>query len=94
MKLYIGNLSKQVTEADLNEVFSPYGNIASTSIIKDRDTQESKGFGFIEFNDNTEGAKAMKELNSKEIKGREIVVNEARPKTDRPSGGFSSNRRY
>jgi len=93
MKLYIGNLSKQVTEADLNEIFSAYGNIVSTSIIKDRDTQESKGFGFIEFSDNTEGAKAMKELNSKEIKGREIVVNEARPKTDR-SGGFSSNRRY
>jgi len=90
-------MSKQVTEEDLNNLFSAYGNITSATVIKDRETQESKGFGFVEFSDNTEALKAMKELNAKEIKGREIVVNEARPKTENRSGGgnrFNSGKRW
>jgi RNA recognition motif-containing protein len=97
MKLYVGNLSKSVTEEDLKSIFSVYGNLSSTTVIKDRITRDSKGFGFVEFQTGADGIKAMKELNSKEIQGKEIVVNEARPKTDNPSGGGyggSSNRRY
>ncbi len=96
MKLYVGNLSKEVTEEDLKQVFSVYGNLSSTAVIKDRFTQDSKGFGFVEFQTASEGLKAMKELNSKEIKGKEIVVNEARPKTDNRSGGggFNSGSRW
>ncbi len=95
MKLYIGNLSKQVTEDDLKTIFSAYGAVASTAVIKDRFTQDSKGFGFVEFTTSSDGVKAMKELNSKEIKGKEIVVSEARPKTDnRSGGGFNSSSRW
>lgn len=93
MKLYVGNLSTAVTEEDLKSVFSTYGNLSSVAIIKDRISQDSKGFGFVEFSNNTEGTKAMKELNSKELKGKAIVVNEARPKTEN-SGHGSSNRRW
>ncbi len=89
MKLYVGNLSKTVTEQDLNQIFSSYGTVTSAAVIKDRFTQDSKGFGFVEFAAAADGQKAMKELNSKEIKGKVIAVNEARPKTDRNSGsGF------
>jgi RNA recognition motif-containing protein len=95
MKLYIGNLSKEVTEDDLKGIFSAYGDVTSIAVIKDRFTQDSKGFGFVEFQSNTEGAKAMKELNSKEIKGKEMVVNEARPKTEnRSDGRFKSSNRW
>ena len=97
MKLYVGNLSKNVTEEDLKQVFSSYGNIESTAIILDRFSRESKGFGFVELQSQTEGQRAIKELNSKEIKGKEIVVNEARPKTENRDGGgsrFSSNKRW
>jgi len=93
MKLYVGNLSNSVTEEDLKSIFSTYGNLSSTVVIKDRITQDSKGFGFVEFQSDSEGNKAMKELNSKELKGKSIVVNEARPKTDNKSGGgFNSSR--
>jgi len=95
MKLYVGNLSKEVTEDDLKKIFSVYGSVTSSAIIKDRFTQDSKGFGFIEFQTGSEGLKAIKELNSKEIKGKEIVVNEARPKTEnRSGGGFNSSSRW
>lgn len=98
MKLYVGNLSTSVTEEDLKSIFSTYGTLSSVAIIKDRISQDSKGFGFVEFSNNTEASKAMKELNSKDLKGKSIVVNEARPKTEN-SGGFrsgsgSSNRRW
>jgi cold-inducible RNA-binding protein len=94
MKLYVGNLSSAVTEEDLKSVFSTYGDLSSVTIIKDRMSQDSKGFGFVEFANNTEASKAMKELNSKEIKGKSIVVNEARPKTENKGGYGSSNRRW
>jgi RNA recognition motif-containing protein len=94
MKLYVGNLANSVTEEDLKGIFTSYGALTSAVIIKDRINQSSKGFGFIEFQNSTDAAKAMKELNAKEIKGRSIVVNEARPKTENTSGFGSSNRRW
>ena len=94
MKLYVGNLANSVTEEDLKGIFNSYGALTSSVIIKDRTTQTSKGFGFIEFQNTADAAKAMKELNSKEIKGKSIVVNEARPKTENTSGFGSSDRRW
>lgn len=94
MKLYVGNLSKNVTEEELKGIFTSYGSLTSAVIIKDRMSQDSKGFGFVEFQNTEDATKAMNELNSKEIKGRSIVVNEARPKTENTSGFGSSNRRW
>jgi RNA recognition motif-containing protein len=88
MNIYVGNLSAEVTEEDLRSLFSEYGNITSVKVVKDNYSGASKGFGFIELPGNTEGQKAINELNSKDLKGKKIVVNEARPKTDsRPSNG-------
>ncbi len=92
MNLYVGNLASDVTEEDLKNLFSEYGNITSVKVIKDMYSGASKGFGFIELSDQTEGQKAINELNSKDLKGKTIVVNEARPKTDRGSGGRGGSR--
>ncbi len=80
MNIYVGNLSPDVNEEDLNNLFSEYGKVTSVKIIKDIYTKESKGFGFLELAQNLEAQKAITELNSKELKGKEIVVNEARPR--------------
>lgn len=80
MNIYVGNLAKEVSEEDLKEAFLPFGNIESVKVIRDIYTKESKGFGFIEMPDAQESAAALKGLNSKEIKGNKIIVNEARPK--------------
>ncbi len=88
MKLYVGNLSRDVTEQDLRDAFQPFGEIESVSIIKDRYNNVSKGFGFIEMPNKTEAEAAIAGLHRKEYKGRSMDVNEARPKTDRPRGGF------
>lgn len=88
MNIYIGNLSKDVTEDDLQEAFSKYGAIKSVKVIKDLFTSESKGFGFVEMNDKDAALKAIEELNTSELKGKKLVVNEARPKSggDRKGG--------
>lgn len=86
-KLYIGNLSFQTTESGLTSVFEKYGPIASCTIIKDRMTNESKGFGFVELENDESADSAINELNGQELDGRQMKVNEARPKEDRPSGG-------
>jgi len=78
MNIYVGNLSTSVTEEDLRNLFSLYGSITSAKVIKDMYTGVSKGFGFIEMTGDPETA--LKELNSKDLKGKSIVVNEARPK--------------
>lgn len=83
MNIYVGNLSSDVTDADLEKVFSQYGKVSTVKIIKDMFTQQSKGFGFVEMNNKTEAEKAIEQLNSFEIKGKRIVVNEARPQRDR-----------
>jgi RNA recognition motif-containing protein len=93
MKLYVGNLSRDVTEDELREAFSPFGRITELTIIKDRFNGVSKGFGFVEFADDEEAKKAIAGLHRKEMKGRSLDINEARPKTDRPSrGGWGGGR--
>ncbi|MCC2615381.1 RNA-binding protein [Aestuariibacter halophilus] len=83
MKLYIGNLSYRMTNDELNKTFSAYGDVLSTHIVLDRETQRSKGFAFVEFSDKQAAESAMQSLNGKELAGRTIVVNEARPKPAR-----------
>ena len=87
MNIYVGNLASEVTEEDLNNLFSKYGNVASVKIIKDMYSGTSKGFGFIELPGQSEALKAINELNSKDLKGKSIVVNEARPKNSGSNGG-------
>jgi RNA recognition motif-containing protein len=87
MKLYVGGLAYSVTEKELEELFATEGAVVSTAIIKDRDSGQSKGFGFVEMADVKEGQNAIKNLNGKELSGRAIMVNQARPQEDRRSGG-------
>lgn len=86
MKLYVGNLSYNTTDSTLNELFSPYGQVESARVITDRDTGSSKGFGFVEMS-NSDAQKAMGALNGREIDGRAIRVNEAKPQESRTGGG-------
>ena len=90
MKMYVGNLSREASEEEVKDLFAAYGNVGNVKIIKDLFSGESKGFGFVEMAGAAEAQKAMDELNTKEFKGRKLVVNEARPQTDRRGG--SSNR--
>jgi RNA recognition motif-containing protein len=83
MNIYVGNLSYKVEEIDLRQIFEEYGEVASVKIISDKYSGRSKGFAFVEMNDEAQAKKAIEELNQKEIDGRQIVVNVARPrKTD------------
>ena len=82
-KLYVGGLAYSITEKELEELFATIGKVTSTAVIKDRDTNQSKGFGFVEMADDAEADKAIAELNGKEVSGRSITVNEARPQVDR-----------
>ena len=90
MNIYVGNLAENVQEEDLNILFSTHGKVDSVKIIRDMVSQISKGFGFIEMPVKDEAQKALDVLNSHELKGKRIVVNEARPKKERGS----SERRY
>ena len=83
MKLYVGGLGYDITEKALEELFAEHGTVTSTAIIKDRDSGQSKGFGFVEMADDTEAKAAMAALNGKDVSGRSIMVNEARPREDR-----------
>src|SRR6202161_1049399 len=87
MKLYVGGLAYSVTDKELEDTFAEHGKVTSSAVIKDRDSGQSKGFGFIEMADDAEAKAAMAALNGKEISGRAIMVNEARPQEDRRSGG-------
>lgn len=96
MKIYVGNLSYEANESDLKEQFSAFGEVDSVSIIKDKYSGQSRGFAFVEMSDNTAAQAAITALNDKELKGRNMSVNEARPQTDRGAGGrggFSAGRR-
>ena len=86
-KLYVGNLSYGVNESDLESLFSQYGTVQSAQIIVDRDTNRSKGFGFVEMATDDEALKAISELNGREMQGRRLNVNEARPQERRDGGG-------
>ncbi len=87
MNIFVGNLSKEVTDEDLQELFSAYGTVRSVKVIKDMFSGESKGFGFIEMPGQAEAQKAISELNTKDLKGKKITVNEARPREDNRRGG-------
>jgi RNA recognition motif-containing protein len=87
MKLYVGNLSFQTSNQDLNELFGAYGVVTSSNIIEDRETGRSRGFGFVEMESAEDGKKAMAELDGKEVDGRNLKVNEAKPQGDRNGGG-------
>ena len=80
MNLYVGNLSYEMSEENLRSEFAEYGEVQSAKIITDRDTGRSRGFVFVEMNSDDEGKKAMEELNGKDVDGRQLVVNEARPR--------------
>lgn len=83
MKLYVGGLAYSIADKDLEALFAEQGTVTSATVIKDRDSGQSKGFGFVEMADIKEGQNAIKELNGKEVSGRSIVVNQARPQEDR-----------
>jgi RNA recognition motif-containing protein len=94
MKLYVGNLSFNTTNQDLNELFATVGNVQSSNVIEDRETGRSRGFGFVEMSSQEEGEKAIAELNGKEVDGRELKVNEAKPQGDRGGrGGYGGGGR-
>jgi cold-inducible RNA-binding protein len=90
-KLYVGNLSFGATESTIRSLFENYGAVESVNLITDRDTARSKGFGFVEMTSDAEAQRAITALNGKEIDGRALTVNEARPKEERSGGG--GNRR-
>jgi len=89
MKLFVGNLSFKTTQDDVLQAFAPYGHVESVSVLTDRMTGQSRGFGFVEMPDRTEAQNAINALNGKELHGRALNVNEARPK---PEGGFGGGK--
>ena len=86
-KLYVGNLSYDVTSSDLEQMFTPHGSVTSAEVIQDRDTGRSKGFGFVQMGSDAEAQAAIAALNGQESGGRALTVNEARPREERPRGG-------
>ena len=87
MNIYVGNLSYEITEEDLKQAFEGFGQVESVNIIKDRYSGESRGFGFVEMPDKAEAESAIEGLNGKELKGRTLNVNEARPRSEGRRGG-------
>src|SRR6476659_11088114 len=87
MKLYVGNLSFQTSSEDLQQLFSQAGTVESASVVEDRDTGRSRGFGFVEMASKEEGEAAISQFNGKEFNGRNLTVNEARPREDRGNRG-------
>src|SRR5215218_8747003 len=86
-KLYVGNLSYETTDADLETMFAPYGPVQSAQVIMDRDTGRSKGFGFVEMDSDADAKAAIEGLNGADHNGRNLTVNEAKPREDRGGGG-------
>ena len=87
MKIYAGNLSLDVTDDDLRQAFEAFGQVESANVIMDKFSGESKGFGFVEMPSKDEAAAALAGMNGKDLKGKAVNVNEARPRVDRPRGG-------
>jgi len=94
MNIFVGNVSRQVNDTELRATFEQYGNVTSATIIKDRDTGDSRGFGFVEMENNEEAKNAIEQLNGFELKGRKINVNEARPREERPRRDGYQKRRF
>ncbi|OIO73963.1 MAG: RNA-binding protein [Elusimicrobia bacterium CG1_02_37_114] len=91
MNIYVGNLAREVTDEDLKQSFGAFGQVATATIIKDKFSGESRGFGFVEMPNSTEGQAAITGMNGKELKGRNLNVNEARPRSE---GGRGGGRRF
>ena len=87
MNIYVGNLPYSVTDADLRETFAQYGSVDQVNLITDKFSGESKGFGFVEMKNNSEADAAIKGLNGTDLKGRNITVNQAKPRSERSGGG-------
>jgi len=87
MNIYVGNISRTANEQDLKDAFAAFGEVTSASIIKDKFSGESRGFGFVEMPNKEEAEKAIAGLNGVDLKGRPLTANEARPRTDRPRTG-------
>ena len=97
MNIYVGNLSYQSTEDELRDLFAEFGDVVSAKLIVDKFTGQSKGFGFVEMSNNSEAQKAMDELNGRDVNGRSITVNQARPRQERSRGGgrdYGGGNRY
>jgi cold-inducible RNA-binding protein len=97
MKLYVGNLSFQTSSEDLQQLFAQAGTVESATVVEDRDTGRSRGFGFVEMASKEDGEKAIEQFNGTDLNGRNLTVNEARPREDRGNrgggrGGFGGNR--
>lgn len=88
MKLYVGNLSFNTTAHDLETTFGEFGTVESTNLIEDRDTGRSRGFAFVEMSSEAEGQEAMSQLNGKEVDGRDLKVNVAKPRENRSAGSY------
>ncbi|MDH5174507.1 MAG: RNA-binding protein [Elusimicrobiota bacterium] len=93
MNIYVGNLSRDVTEEDLRQTFEAFGKVESATLIKDKFSGESRGFGFVEMPAKAEAQSAIADLNGKELKGRPLKVNEARPRPEGRRGGGGGGRR-
>jgi RNA recognition motif-containing protein len=93
MKIYVGNLAFGTSEDDLQKAFAEFGQVDSVAIVKDKYSGESRGFGFIEMADSGAAAKAIESLNGTEMGGRNLTVNESRPRTDDRAGGYNRDRR-
>ena len=98
MKLYVGNLSFQTSSGDLQQLFAQAGTVESASVVEDRETGRSRGFGFVEMSTKEEGQAAIQQLNGRELGGRSLTVNEAKPREDRGGnrngGGYGRTSRY
>ncbi len=92
MKIFVGNLSRDVNDADLQKAFEAFGKVDSATVIKDKFSGESRGFGFVEMSSGSEAQAAISGMNGKELKGRAINVNEARPREERGGGGGGGGR--
>jgi len=90
--IFVGNLDFSTTESDLRALFEPYGAVERVSVVTDRDTGRSRGFAFVEMTSNSEAGTAISELDGRDVNGRAIKVNEARPKTEGGGGGGYGNR--
>lgn len=94
MKLYVGNLSFDTTENDLQDLFAPFGEVREVALIQDKFTNRSRGFGFVTMGDSQSGQAAIAALHEKTVAGRALTVNEARPREDRPAGARDGGRSF
>ena len=93
LKIYVGNLAFGTSEDDLQKAFAEFGQVESVAIVKDKYSGESRGFGFVEMADSGAAAKAIESLNGTQMGGRNLTVNESRPRTDDRAGGYNRDRR-